>query len=156
MTGPLRPNPPPPSNLMAVGKKGFKKIIFSLMAWPFTSPTPLLMAQPLREELFFAASLSAYRSVKPRLLLRFCKVVGVLSKPSWLRMLRFLWFRHDFVHIFRYFSKISRFFFLGWPVLYPPPAPGPWVWWPQKKQKKHGEWHIKWKVMTQVFDLSMH
>ena len=55
MAGPLRPNPPPPSSLMAVGtierwkKKVKKKVIFSLMARPFT---PLLMARPLREELF--------------------------------------------------------------------------------------------------------
>ena len=52
MAGPLRPNPPPPSSLMAVeklerwGKKGSKKIYF------------FLMARPLREEIFFAASLS--------------------------------------------------------------------------------------------------
>ena len=45
MAGPLRPNPPPPSSLMTVEilerrKKGSK------------------MARPLREELFFAASLT--------------------------------------------------------------------------------------------------
>ena len=48
---------------MAVGtlehwKKRFqKKVRFSLMSRPFTTP-PLLMAQPLREELSFAASLT--------------------------------------------------------------------------------------------------
>ena len=36
-------------------KKGFKKSSFSLMAWPF--PPPLLMARPLKDELYFAASL---------------------------------------------------------------------------------------------------
>ena len=46
--------------LMAVGtlecwKKRLKKSYFSSMARPF--PPPLLMARPLREELFFAASL---------------------------------------------------------------------------------------------------
>ena len=39
-------------------KKVPKKVLFSLMARPFTPPPPLLMARPLREELFFAASLS--------------------------------------------------------------------------------------------------
>ena len=56
MAGPLRPNPPPPSSLMGVEilegwKKGSKKSFFSIMARPFT-PSPLLMALPLREELF--------------------------------------------------------------------------------------------------------
>ena len=56
MAGPLRPNPPPPSSLMAVEilerwKKRLKKVIFFLMARPITSP-PFLMARPLREELF--------------------------------------------------------------------------------------------------------
>ena len=50
MAGPLRPNPPPPLELkwpMERWKKiGSNKGIFSLMA------PPLLMARPLREELF--------------------------------------------------------------------------------------------------------
>ena len=36
--------------------KKFKKVLFSLMDGPLPPP-PLLMARPLREELFFAASL---------------------------------------------------------------------------------------------------
>ena len=40
-----------------VEKKVPKKVICTLMARPFTPP-PLLMARPLRVELFFAASLS--------------------------------------------------------------------------------------------------
>jgi hypothetical protein len=65
---------------------------------------------------------------------------------SWLPVWRFLWFffaiRHDFVHIFRKFSKI-RSFLLSWPV---PPLG-------DQKKINHGEWYIKWKVMTSVFDL---
>ena len=58
MAGPLRPNPPPPLepngrwNVGTLEKKGLKKVLFSLMSRPFTPP-PLLMAMPLREELFF-------------------------------------------------------------------------------------------------------
>ena len=39
-------------------KKVPKKVLFSLMARPFTLPPPLLMAWPLREGLFFAAPLT--------------------------------------------------------------------------------------------------
>ena len=64
MAGPLRPNPPPPPSLRAVEiyerwKKRFQKKFFSLMAQPFT-PHSLLMARPLREELFFCCFLLAY------------------------------------------------------------------------------------------------
>ena len=58
MARPLRLNPPPPLELNGrwnVGtqeKKVPKKVIFSLLARPFTPP-PSLMARPLREELFF-------------------------------------------------------------------------------------------------------
>ena len=57
MAGPLRSNPPPPSSLMAVEtlerwKKRFKKK-FVFLNGPALYPTPLLMARPLREELFF-------------------------------------------------------------------------------------------------------
>ena len=52
---PLRPNPSPPSSLMAFGmlerwKKRFQKKF--LMGRPYTPPPPL-MARPLRGELFF-------------------------------------------------------------------------------------------------------
>ena len=47
MAGPLRPNP----KLERWKKKVPIKVIFSLIALPFTPP-PLLMAQPLREEFF--------------------------------------------------------------------------------------------------------
>ena len=68
MAGSLRPNPLPPLELNGrwnigtlerwnVGKKGTKKVLFALMAPPFTPPPLLLVAWPLREELFFAASL---------------------------------------------------------------------------------------------------
>ena len=46
-------------NVGTLGKKGSKKVIFSLMARPYT-PSPLLMAPLLREELFFAASLTNF------------------------------------------------------------------------------------------------
>ena len=65
MAGPLRPNPPPTSSLMPIGKlerwkkTGSKKSYFFLNGPAFT-PYPLLMARPLREELFFAASLRKY------------------------------------------------------------------------------------------------
>ena len=39
-------------NVGTLGKKGSKKVIFSLLARPYTPP-PLLMAPLLREELFF-------------------------------------------------------------------------------------------------------
>ena len=57
MAGPLRPNPPPPSSLMAVEilerwKKRLKKSFFFLNG-PALYPTPLLMARPLRRGLFF-------------------------------------------------------------------------------------------------------
>ena len=53
MAEPLRPNPPPPSSLMAVGKmerweKRLKKSYFSLMARPLTLPA-ITLARPLRE-----------------------------------------------------------------------------------------------------------
>ena len=63
MAGPLRPYPPLPPKLN--GRPIFfspvpkvEKNIFSLMALPF--PPPLLMARPLREEIFFPASLTIY------------------------------------------------------------------------------------------------
>ena len=61
MTGPLRPYTPPLElngrcNFGTLEKKVPKKVIYSLMARPLPLP-PFLMARPLREELFFAASL---------------------------------------------------------------------------------------------------
>ena len=53
MAGPLSPNPPP-LELNGRWNVFFFKVIFSLIARPFT-PHPL--ARPLRGELFFAASL---------------------------------------------------------------------------------------------------
>ena len=60
MAGPLRPNPPLLSSLMAVGtleNKGSNKNSFFLNG-P-ACPPPFLMARPLREESFFADSLKA-------------------------------------------------------------------------------------------------
>ena len=62
MAGPLRPNPPPlePNGRWNDGtleKKGSKKSHFFLNG-PALYPPPLLMARPLREELFFSASLT--------------------------------------------------------------------------------------------------
>ena len=51
MARPLRPNPPFPL-------KPNGRVLFSLMARPFTTPPPLLMAQPLREELFLRPPLA--------------------------------------------------------------------------------------------------
>ena len=61
MTGSLRPNPPPPSSVMAAEtlerwkKKVPKKVIFSLMARPFTPPP--LNGPAIQRRTFFAASL---------------------------------------------------------------------------------------------------
>ena len=85
MAGPLRPYPPPLFELNGrwnVGKKGFKKVIFSLIARPFIRPPPpLLMARPLREELFFGFPkhytvllLLYYLAVV--VVVRLCNVVG--------------------------------------------------------------------------------
>ena len=46
------------SSLREAAKKVLLKVIFSVMARPFTPPPTLIMAQSLREELFFAASLN--------------------------------------------------------------------------------------------------
>ena len=61
MAGPLRPNPPPPP-LELNGrltfetlKKRLKKSSF-LLNGPALYPPPLLIARPLRVELFFVAS----------------------------------------------------------------------------------------------------
>ena len=45
--------PPPPIGLVAIGTffPTLKKVIFSLVAHPF-SPSPLLVARPIRRELF--------------------------------------------------------------------------------------------------------
>ena len=55
MAGPLRQKPTHPLELNGrwnVGKKGLNKKYFFFNGRPFTPP-PLLMARPLREELFF-------------------------------------------------------------------------------------------------------
>ena len=67
MAGPLRPNPPPPSNLkwlLKFWKKVPKKVILSLMVRPLTLPPPLLMARPLREELFLRLPLGMPENIE--------------------------------------------------------------------------------------------